>query len=90
MILWISGTVGETTLTIEQLAAHTHNQHNAQWENGYGGGNGGGQSWSGSKTVATSSTGGSQSHTHTLTNITSGSATSMPPYYVLSFIMRTV
>ena len=32
--------------------------------------------------------GDSQSHTHSLTGIKSGSASSLPPYYALAYIMR--
>lgn len=39
-----------------------------------------------SNRVAT--TGGSQSHTHSLAGIKSGSANSLPPYYALAYIMR--
>ena len=89
--LGVSGTVGSTTLNIDRMPAHTHPVHAPQHTSGYGGGGPGqGNSWSMDTTGNTETTGGSQSHTHTLTNITSGSATSVPPYYVLSFIMRTV
>lgn len=40
-----------------------------------------------SNRVAT--TGGSKSHTHSLAGIKSGSASSLPPYYALTYIMRT-
>ena len=33
-------------------------------------------------------TGGSESHTHTLTNAKSNSSNNLPPYYVISMIMR--
>ena len=32
--------------------------------------------------------GGSQPHTHSLTGVKSSSASSLPPYYALAFIMR--
>ena len=32
--------------------------------------------------------GGSASHTHSLSGVKSGSASSLPPYYALAFIMR--
>lgn len=83
----LSGTASETTLTVKQLAAHTHNQHDAQYTVGYGGGPSGGEAWSRSKTVATSSTGGSQPHTHDLDG-TIGNGNSLPPYFALALIMR--
>ena len=36
----------------------------------------------------TDSAGGSQSHTHNMTNVSSGSASSLPSYYTLSLVMR--
>lgn len=84
----LSGTVGDTTLTVEQLASHTHK---------YTIGNGGAWEASGASyrestenriQISTTSTGGSKSHTHSLAGIKSGSANSLPPYYALALIMR--
>ena len=84
----LSGTVGQTTLSVEQLASHTHK---------YTIGNGGAWEASGASyrestenriQISTTSTGGSQSHTHTLDG-ESGEASSLPPYYALAYIMRT-
>lgn len=36
----------------------------------------------------TDATGGSQAHTHSLSGAESGSASNLPPYYALSYIMR--
>ena len=36
----------------------------------------------------TKSAGSSASHTHSLTGVKSGSASSLPPYYALAYIMR--
>ncbi|WP_455551944.1 hypothetical protein [Desulfovibrio sp.] len=81
----LSGTVGDTTLTVEQLASHTHTVHG----NSDGGWSGSaptiGDGWQWNRKV--DATGGSQPHTHTLDGA-SGSANSLPPYYALSFIMR--
>ena len=89
----ISGTVGETTLTKEQMP--THNHKNADQSGGYGSNpsqryltkdihaNTFGPSFS-------DNTGGSQPHTHSLSGAKSGSASSLPPYYALAYIMRTV
>lgn len=83
----LSGTVGATTLTVEQLASHTHK---------YTIGNGGAWEASGASyrestenrsQIPTTSTGGSKPHTHTLSGA-SGEADSLPPYYALALIMR--
>ncbi len=80
----LSGTVGETTLTVKQLAMHIH-QLSAGTTNKSGG------SWQAltpeNSGAATQSSGGSQPHTHTLSGA-SGAADSLPPYYALSYIMR--
>lgn len=83
----LSGTVGATTLTVKQLASHLHPVP-ANSINYITSGNG--QVYyvllRGSG-VNTSSTGDSQSHTHTLSGA-SGAADSLPPYYALALIMR--
>ena len=87
MVPRLSGTVGATTLTVEQLASHNHYAlsyvaaHNGQkfypnndiYAKDYSG-----------------FTGESQSHTHTLSGATSSQGNNLPLYYVLSFIMRCV
>ena len=82
----LSGTVGATTLSVEQMPSHVHSgvdrsggtdtHHMAE---------GAGHYTSYSNTDAAS---GSQPHTHTLDG-SSGEATSLPPYYALAYIMRT-
>ena len=81
----ISGTVGDTTLSVEQIAAHTHRMGRLEGGGGYA-------VYTGTTgdLSATMSTGGSQSHTHALSGAKSGSASSLPPYYALAYIMRTV
>lgn len=81
----LSGSVGATTLSEAQFAAHTHP--------------GGVASIASSGGFATSTrdivklegaigyTGGSQPHTHSLSGA-SGQASSLPPYYALAYIMR--
>ena len=81
----LSGTVGSTTLTEAQLASHTHTVHGNS-DGGWSGSAptiGGGWQWRHN----VDSTGGSQPHTHTLDGA-SGEASSLPPYYVLSYVMR--
>ena len=36
----------------------------------------------------TGATGGSESHTHSLSGVKSGAASTLPPYYALALIMR--
>ena len=81
----LSGTVGDTTLTVGQLASHRHGEiHN------YGEGTDSHSHFdfsvrNGETTGITA--GGSQPHTHTLSGA-SGAADSLPPYYALALIMR--
>ena len=79
----VSGTVGATTLSVEQLASHTHTFSKGTYGNiaeAKGSANSGKQT--------TDATGGSQAHTHSLSEAKSGSASNLPPYYALSDIMR--
>ncbi|WP_297848758.1 hypothetical protein, partial [uncultured Desulfovibrio sp.] len=81
----LSGTVGATTLTVNQLAAHNHNITRS---NG-GSGNdhiGNGPNPAG-RTNTTGFSGSNQPHTHSLAADT-GPYSSMPPYYALALIMR--
>lgn len=88
----LTGTVGDTTLSTSQMPSHKHSTQ-GYWRIS-----------SGSGTVhclpeslntgdpvnpnsAILPTGGSQPHTHTLDG-ESGEASSLPPYYVLSYVMR--
>ena len=84
----ISGTVGETTLTVEQLTSHTHTAPAAAQDAG-GGIIAGGSGSSGS-TWTLNYTGGSQPHTHSLSGVSSEAADSLPPYYSSPYIMRIV
>lgn len=82
----LSGTVEATTLTVEQIASHKHTLGVPAATGGGAGGyfymrDGAGYY------PSTQNTGGSQPHTHALGGA-SGDASSLPPYYVLSFIMR--
>ena len=80
----LSGTVGQTTLTKEQMPSHTHSYTRYSSKGGEGRSY---EQWYADSTQNTGATGGSQAHTHTLSGA-SGQANSLPPYYVLSFIMR--
>lgn len=79
----ISGTVGSTTLSVAQMPRHTHTFNKGTYGDiaeAKGSANSGKQT--------TDATGGSQPHSHTLEG-TLDDASNLPPYYVLSFIMRT-
>ena len=82
----LSGTVGDTTLSVEQLAAHNH-QIPFDLLLPLAGSSVNKFPKSGSYGQSTDSTGGSQPHTHTLSGA-SGAADSLPPYYALALIMR--
>ena len=82
--LGLSGTVGATTLNIEQLASHYH--YSLSWVS-----SGGSKvfPWNGSDALDISAnTGGSQSHAHSLSNVTSSNGNNLPLFYALSFIIR--
>lgn len=90
----VSGTIGATTLTEAQLATHGHTLVKST---GY-------SNLPDNKSAATGDTpagrptynntsdilssGSSASHAHSLSGVESGSASSLPPYYALAFIMR--
>ena len=79
----LSGTVGATTLSVAQMPSHTHTFNKGTYGDiaeAKGSANSGKQT--------TDATGGSQPHSHTLEG-TLDDASNLPPYYVLSFIMRT-
>ena len=91
----VSGTVGATTLTEAQLAKHGHSLMTSRWGHQTSG------SYKypvlstdpvlGADVPANpqpANAGSSSSHTHSLSGIKSGSASSLPPYYALAYIMR--
>ena len=77
----LSGTVGDTTLTVAQMPSHTH-----KFSKGTYGSNAEATGNSSSKQT-TDATGGSQPHSHTLSGA-SEEASSLPPHYTLAYIMR--
>ena len=83
----LSGTVGATTLTVEQLASHTHGYRKVTSWKGWHGSNDGNDCKPPKDGQPTDATGSSQPHTHTLEGA-SGEAKILPPYYALSFVMR--
>lgn len=84
----LSGTVGETTLTVAQLASHKHQANLLVPVSGQGL-QGTTSAQTGNASTYTESAGGSQPHTHDLTG-ESAAAGSLPPYYALTYIMRCV
>ena len=83
----LSGTVGETTLTVEQLATHIHSIYARATVQAGGAENPPLDSTGVASFYSTSEAGGSQPHTHDLTGA-SGEASTLPPYYALALIMR--
>lgn len=79
----LSGTVGSTTLTVEQIPSHSHST-----TSGTTNAAGGSQRSEVAGQRQTGAAGGSQPHTHTLDGA-SGEANGLPPYYALAWIMRT-
>ena len=80
----LSGTVGATTLSVDQMPSHTHNYeytHSSRPNDNAPG------KYTGNISAPSSATGGSQPHTHSLSGA-SGQASSLPPYYALAYIMR--
>ncbi len=77
--------VGNHTLTIAEMPAHTHTYYAVVNDESAKSWYESGGSWPNAKT--TSSTGGNQPHNHPFTGI-SGSADSRPPYYALAYIMK--
>lgn len=84
----LAGTVGETTLSTEQMPAHGHSYTFRASSRDCGYASGSPMFWQNTATANTGNAGGSQSHTHTLDGA-SGEADSLPPYYALAYIMRT-
>ena len=81
----LSGTVGETTLSVDQIANHTHVINSDMTYRDAA--NIASRCLSYIVNRQSKATGGSQPHTHALSG-ESGSANSLPPYYALALIMR--
>ena len=82
----LSGTVGATTITGEQLAIHHHPMKKFVLT-AYSTGINQTYAENGDTDTTTLLAGGSQPHTHSLSGA-SGEASSLPPYYALALIMR--
>ena len=83
--LGLSGTVGATTTSVAQTANHAHETSRGNYTGDNRPYYQGAGTLQGS--ISTYATGGSQSHTHSLT-ATTGTASSLPPYYALAYVMR--
>lgn len=81
----MEGTVGDCTLTVEQMPSHTHYYHKVTRWNGWNGTNDGNDCKPPSK-EPTDATGGSQPHTHPIEGTVSVER-SLPPYYALAAVM---
>lgn len=78
----LSGTTGQTTLTIDQIPSHTH-KVGCYLSGTFGEGiYKEGTTNAAGNTVPTKATGGGQSHSHSL------SGSTVPPYYALCYIMK--
>lgn len=84
----VSGTVGATTLSVEQLASHTHEirvARNSEAGNGLDAGKGNPTNMESNRVAKT---GGSKSHTHSLSGVSSETTDSLPPYYAGHYVIR--
>lgn len=88
----ITGTVGATTLTVEQMPEHKHKDADLWGSSGYRKDirymNSDIDIGKSSPDRYTDTAGGSQSHTHSLSGAKSGSANSLPPYYAGHYVIR--
>lgn len=82
----MEGTVGDCTLTVEQMPSHTHGYRKVTRWNGWNGTNDGDDCKPPSDGQPTDATGGSQPHTHPIEGTVSVER-SLPPYYALAAVM---
>ena len=82
----MEGTVGDCTLTVEQMPSHTHGYRKVTIWNGWNGTNDGNDCKPPSDGQPTDATGGSQPHTHPIEGTVSVER-SLPPYYALAAVM---
>ena len=83
----VSGTVGKTTLTVEQMPSHHHTMGGFTGSKNQAGGPSGDINVGTATVDYTASAGNSLPHTHGLSG-SSGAASSLPPHYALAFVMR--
>lgn len=82
----MEGTVGDCTLTIQQMPRHTHNYRKVTAWYGWNGADDGNDCKPPSDGYPTDATGGSQPHTHPIEGTVSVER-SLPPYYALAAVM---
>ena len=82
----MEGTVGDCTLTVEQMPRHTHGYRKVTSWSGGNGTNDGDDCKPPSDGQPTDATGGSQPHTHPIEGTVSVER-SLPPYYALAAVM---
>ena len=80
--------MGATTLSTSQVAKHSHAYNVRSTYRDAGWATGSPDFWLSVTTANTGASGGSGSHTHDFSNTSTTNATSLPPYYALSYIMR--
>ena len=85
------GNAGATTLTLDQIPAHTHSVPAGIQTPPHTYIAGGGDAFNSAFTSTTGSAGGGNSHTHTISSEVDHTHTfsNLPPYYALCYIMRT-
>lgn len=82
----MEGTVGDCTLTIQQMPKHTHGYTYRAGYRDCGYASGAPRFWEGETTVNTAAAGGGQPHTHPIEGTVSVER-SLPPYYALAAVM---
>ena len=90
MCLEVSGTVGATTITEDQLATHHHATERGSGYFIVSGGDGeanAGGGWGHTFATSTNDIGNSKSHTHSLSSSTNN-ISSLPPFYSMVYVMR--
>ena len=80
----LAGTVGETTLSVAQIASHQHSYTRYSSKGGEGRSY---EQWYADSTQSTGATGGSQAHTHPLTGSIEATET-LPPFHSFTVVMR--
>lgn len=83
----LAGTVGETTLSIEQMPAHGHNYTFRSSSRDCGYASGSPMFWQNTTTANTGNAGGGQAHTHPLTGSVEATA-NLPPFHSFHMVMR--
>lgn len=82
----MEGTVGDCTLTVEQMPAHAHDYTYRSVSRDCGYASGDPRFWQNESRINTSTTGRSQAHTHPIEGTVSVER-SLPPYYALAPVM---